>query len=91
MFGKRPIQKGDVADVSKFGPLHMTLVVNSHGELYEGRVSGVERANVVQIKTARQYLSVILSETALSKVGRAIVEGIDGDLTAAQYRLEPPA
>lgn len=90
MFGKKPMQRGDVADISKFGPIHLTLIINSHGELYEGRIGGVERGNLLQIKTARQYLAVILAETALSKVGRAIVEGIDSDLMAAQLRLEPP-
>lgn len=84
------MQRGDVADITKFGPIHMTLVINSHGELYEGRIGGIEQGELRHILTARQYLAVILSETALSAVGRAIVEGIDCDLAKAQARLNPP-
>lgn len=90
-FRKQPMRPGDVADISKFGPIHLTLIVNSHGELYEGRIGGIEQAQLNHVLTARQYLAVILAETALSAVGRAIVEGIDGDLAKAHARLKPPA
>jgi len=88
-FGRRPMQKGDVADISKFGPIHLTLIVNSHGELYEGRIGGIEQGELKHVVTARQYLAVILAETALSAVGRAIIKGIDDDLAKAHTRLNP--
>lgn len=70
------LKKGDSADVTLFGPLRLTLIVNSHGELYDSIVAGENSALPVNLREGQAYINTILTRAGLSTSARTLLNHI---------------